>query len=191
MSFLLVCNFRNCFLFLPLIFILARLNAETTVPADVLLVNGTCIVNEAMLSGESTPLLKESIQLLEPSENLDVDGAHKNAVLFSGTKILQASKSCTIFILFLFLFFLLFIFLAEIPSPINTPDNGCLGVVVRTGFGTAQGQLVRTMIFSTERISANNVESFLFIGFLLIFAIAASWYVWVKGQRIRTLTSPL
>lgn len=47
-----------------------------------------------MLSGESTPLLKESIQLLEPTENLDVDGAHKNAVLFSGTKILQASKSC-------------------------------------------------------------------------------------------------
>jgi magnesium-transporting ATPase (P-type) len=71
---------------------------------------------------------------------------------------------------------------AEIPSPVNTPDNGCLGVVVRTGFGTAQGQLVRTMIFSTERISANNVESFLFIGFLLIFAIAASWYVWVKGK---------
>ena len=71
---------------------------------------------------------------------------------------------------------------AEIPSPIKTPDNGCLGVVVRTGFGTAQGQLVRTMIFSTERISANNLESFLFIGFLLIFAIAASWYVWVKGK---------
>lgn len=77
-----------------LIYLLARINTETTVPADILLVNGTCIMNEAMLSGESTPLLKESIQLLEPSENLDVDGAHKNAVLFSGTKILQASKSC-------------------------------------------------------------------------------------------------
>lgn len=63
-------------------------------PGDILLVNGTCIVNEAMLSGESTPLLKESIQLLEPIEKLDADGQHKNAVLFSGTKILQASKSC-------------------------------------------------------------------------------------------------
>lgn len=140
-----------------------RQQTETTVPADILLVHGTCIVNEAMLSGESTPLLKESIQVLDVSENLDVDGNHKNAVLFSGTKILQAGTS------------------SEMRSPVKTPDGGCLGVVLRTGFGTSQGQLVRTMIFSTERVSANNLESFLFIGFLLIFAIAASWYVWVKG----------
>lgn len=111
-----------------------------------------------MLSGESTPLLKESIALLEANESLDVDSAHKGAVLFAGTKLLQATSGG------------------------ETPDGGCLGVVLRTGFGTAQGQLVRTMIFSTERVSANNIESFLFIGFLLIFAIAASWYVWTKGQ---------
>lgn len=141
----------------------ARAQAETTVPADVLLINGTVIVNEAMLSGESTPLLKESIQLREGNEPLDVDTAHRNTILFSGTKILQATPS------------------NEIPSPIKTPDGGCLGVVLRTGFGTSQGQLVRTMIFSTERVSANNLESFLFIGFLLIFALAASWYVWTKG----------
>ncbi|KAJ7600868.1 hypothetical protein C8J56DRAFT_847529 [Mycena floridula] len=140
-----------------------RQQVETTVPADILLIHGTCIVNEAMLSGESTPLLKESIQLLEGHEKLQVDEAHKNAVLFSGTKVLQSGTG------------------GPIPSPIKTPDDGCLGLVLRTGFGTAQGQLVRTMIFSTERVSANNLESFLFIGFLLIFAIAASWYVWVKG----------
>ncbi|KAG6897589.1 hypothetical protein C0992_013265 [Termitomyces sp. T32_za158] len=142
---------------------IVRQQTETTVPADILLIHGTCIVNEAMLSGESTPLLKESIQVLDPSENLDVDGTHKNAVLFSGTKILQAGTS------------------SDLPAPVRTPDGGCLGVVLRTGFGTTQGQLVRTMIFSTERVSANNLESFLFIGFLLIFAIAASWYVWTKG----------
>lgn len=161
---------------------LARKQAETTVPADILLVHGTCIVNEAMLSGESTPLLKESIQLLEGSENLDVDGAHKNAVLFSGTKVLQASGTTSmLFIIPIHFDSSLIMISGELIPPIKTPDGGCLGVVLRTGFGTAQGQLVRTMIFSTERVSANNLESFLFIGFLLIFAIAASWYVWVKG----------
>ena len=112
-----------------------------------------------MLSGETTPLLKESIELWEADARLDVDGAHKNTVLFGGTKVLQSSPG----------------------EPACTPDGGCLAVVLRTGFSTAQGQLVRTMLFSTERVSANNLESFLFIGFLLIFAIAASWYVWVKG----------
>lgn len=71
----------------------ARLQSETVVPADILLVHGTCIVNEAMLSGESTPLLKESIQLLDTSDKIDADGAHKNEVLFSGTKVLQASPT--------------------------------------------------------------------------------------------------
>jgi manganese-transporting P-type ATPase len=113
-----------------------------------------------MLSGESTPLLKESIQLLDGKEHLDPDSTHKNVVLFSGTKVLQSGSGG------------------------STPDDGCLGIVLRTGFGTAQGELVRTMIFSTERVSANNLESFFFIGFLLIFAIAASWYVWVKGKQI-------
>jgi cation-transporting ATPase 13A1 len=141
----------------------ARQQFETVVPADILLVQGTCIVNEAMLSGESTPLLKESIQLLDSGDKLDVDSAHKNTVLFSGTKVLQASPT------------------GQGQVTAATPDGGCLGLVLRTGFGTAQGQLVRTMIFSTERVSANNLESFLFIGFLLVFAIAASWYVWVKG----------
>ena len=46
-----------------------------------------------MLSGESTPLPKESIQLLDTSEKLDVDDTRKNAIIFSGTKVLQATPT--------------------------------------------------------------------------------------------------
>ena len=115
-----------------------------------------------MLSGESTPLLKESIALRPGSEVLDITGLDKNSQLYGGTKVLQTTP-------------------ASEKHPLEAPDGGALAVVTRTGFETSQGSLVRTMIYSTERVSANNFESLLFILFLLVFAVAASWYVWVEG----------
>ncbi|KAJ1829546.1 putative cation-transporting ATPase 1 [Coemansia sp. RSA 2599] len=137
---------------------------ESGVPCDVILLEGTCIVNEAMLSGESTPQLKESIQLRDPADQLDMEGADKNSILFGGTKVLQVEPP-------------------HVSSRIATPDGGCACYVLRTGFGTAQGELVRTMIHSTDRVSADNKESYLFIAFLLVFAILASAYVWIEGSK--------
>ena len=46
------------------------------------------------------------------------------------------------------------------------------------------------MIFSSERVSVGN-KSILFHFVLLIFAIAASWYVWVEGTRMGRIQSKL
>ncbi|KAM7212340.1 hypothetical protein V8F06_012276 [Rhypophila decipiens] len=149
-----------------------RTREDSGVACDMLLVEGTAIVNEAMLSGESTPLLKESIQLRPGDATLDTDGLDKNSFLWGGTKVLQIThgnpdeEKPKI--------------ASGVPTP---PDNGAMAIVTKTGFETSQGSLVRTMIYSTERVSANNVEALLFILFLLIFAIAASWYVWVEGVQ--------
>ena len=151
-----------------------RTKEDSGVACDILLIEGSAIVNEAMLSGESTPLLKDSIQLRPADDLIEPDGLDKNSFVHGGTKVLQITHP---------------IANAEgtedshrgvpgIPAP---PDNGALGVVVKTGFETSQGNLVRTMIYSTERVSANNVEALLFILFLLMFALAASWYVWQEG----------
>ena len=137
---------------------------ESPVPADMILLNGSCIANEAMLSGESTPQLKESIDLRENQDCFSIE-SDKSHVLFGGTKVLQVSPP------------------NESQSISCPPDSGAIACVLRTGFATQQGILVRTIIYSTERVTANNVESFLFILFLLFFAIIASWYVWVEGSK--------
>jgi cation-transporting ATPase 13A1 len=151
-----------------------RTKEDSAVPCDMVLVEGTAIVNEAMLSGESTPILKDSIQLRPSDARIEPDGIDKNAFLHGGTKVLQVSHGVTV---------------EDAPDAVPVslsgvrppPDKGAMAVVLKTGFETSQGSLVRTMIFATERVSANNVEALLFILFLLIFAIAASWYVWQEG----------
>ena len=149
-----------------------RTKEDSGVACDMLLIEGSAIVNEAMLSGESTPVLKESVQLRPADAPIEPEGLDKNAFLYGGTKVLQITHATV----------------EEgdtasgKSSGIKTPpDNGALAVVVKTGFETSQGSLVRTMIYSTERVSANNAEALLFILFLLVFAIAASWYVWTQG----------
>ncbi|KAH3900405.1 ion-transporting P-type ATPase SPF1 SCDLUD_003384 [Saccharomycodes ludwigii] len=151
---------------------ITRSDDDVAIPCDLLLISGSCIVNEAMLSGESTPLIKESIQLRPGDDYLDLKGVDKNSVLHGGTKCLQVTppEKC------------------HVAKP---PDGGCLAVVTKTGFETSQGSLVRVMLFSAERVSANNTEAFMFILFLLNFAIAASWYVWVEGTKMGRIQSKL
>ena len=152
----------------------SRTKEDSGVACDMLLVEGTAIVNEAMLSGESTPLLKDSIQLRASEARIEPENLDRNAFLYGGTKVLQITHGNSG---------------ADAPDTFPTlasgvsppPDGGAMAIIIKTGFETSQGSLVRTMIYSTERVSANNVEALLFILFLLIFAIAASWYVWQEG----------
>ncbi|KAG0569601.1 hypothetical protein KC19_6G101700 [Ceratodon purpureus] len=138
---------------------------ERTVPADMLLIAGSAITNEALLTGESTPQWKGSILSREPEERLSIR-RDKNHVLFGGTKILQHTPDKT--------------------GTLKTPDGGCVAVVLRTGFETSKGKLMRTILFSTERVSANNWESAVFILFLVFFAIIAAGYVLLKGLEDST-----
>ncbi|XP_068658397.1 probable manganese-transporting ATPase PDR2 [Aristolochia californica] len=133
---------------------------DKSVPADMLILAGSAIVNEAILTGESTPQWKVSVagRGLEDKLSCKRDKSH---ILFGGTKILQHTSDKTMHL--------------------KTPDGGCLALVLRTGFQTSQGKLMRTILFSTERVTANSWESGLFILFLVFFAIIAAGYVLKKG----------
>ncbi|KAF4660619.1 Cation-transporting atpase [Perkinsus chesapeaki] len=133
------------------------------VPADMLLLAGSsAVVNESMLTGESTPGLKESI-ISSPDTELDCRGSHKGNILFSGTRLV-------------------------LTKPPTAPESGILKkapykqgavcYVLRTGFDTVQGKLVRTILYSSERVTGTNSrEATTFLLGLVAVALVASAYV--------------
>ncbi|KAM4055966.1 p5-type ATPase cation transporter [Hirsutella rhossiliensis] len=98
-------------------------------PSDSLLLSGDCIVNESMLTGESVPVSKipatdetlRSMDLGAPS----VSPETSRHFLFCGTKIIRTRR----------------------PQEDQGEDAAALALVVRTGFNTTKGALVRSMLF--------------------------------------------
>ncbi|CAI5747188.1 unnamed protein product [Peronospora destructor] len=147
---------------------------DAVVPCDILLLRGNCVVNESMLSGESVPLRKEAVGASIVNEEdklnyLEIDNGssmmHKRHVLYGGTRILQHTTPL----------------LKDMLRVSATPDGGGVGFVLKTGFGTTQGSLMRTILYSSQRVTANNSEAMWFIALLLNFAVAAAAFVLAQG----------
>ncbi|KIO30367.1 hypothetical protein M407DRAFT_69316 [Tulasnella calospora MUT 4182] len=96
-------------------------------PADMVLLSGDAIVNESMLTGESVPVSKIPIreeQLGRFNENGEIDADIAKSFLYSATKVVRIRG--------------------------DAPGAGqpqALGLVVRIGFNTTKGSLVRSMLF--------------------------------------------
>lgn len=88
-----------------------------TMHCDATLLNGSCVVNESMLTGESVPVVKTSLPNTSETFSIKNDEDH---VLYCGTQVIQTRQ---------------------------LGDSPVLAVVLRTGFLTCKGQLVRSIMY--------------------------------------------
>jgi len=142
------------------------------VPCDCLLLHGDAVVNEASLTGESVPQMKDALKVAQGQEGtaLDIEGAHRVHMMFSGTQIVAghggmqsggASANGTHFQC--------------------CPDGGCVCYVVRTGFNSSLGSMIQTVEYSQQKLTDNSKETGYALLVLLFFALIASGYVLKRG----------
>ncbi|KAL2753925.1 hypothetical protein ACRALDRAFT_2108060 [Sodiomyces alcalophilus JCM 7366] len=125
----------------------------TQFPSDGLLLSGDCIVNESMLTGESVPVSKfpatdETLHAMNLSAPA-VSSETAKHFLFSGTKIIRARR----------------------PLDDGGGDAVALAMVVRTGFNTTKGSLVRSMLFPKPSGFKFYRDSFRYVGVMAMVAI--------------------
>lgn len=120
-------------------------------PCDSVLITGDCIVNESMLTGESVPVSKNPAnedtmyQLMEDFENTQISSFVSKSFLFNGTNIIRAK--------------------------VPLGQSAALAMVVRTGFATTKGSLIRSMVFPKPTGFKFYSDSFKYIGVMTIIAM--------------------
>ncbi|XP_078523236.1 putative cation-transporting ATPase 13A4 [Lissotriton helveticus] len=120
-------------------------------PCDAVLINGSCIVDEGMLTGESVPVTKMPLPEADSSMPWKVYSGeeYKSHILFCGTNLIQSKASAS---------------------------GPARAVVLQTGFNTTKGDLVRSILYSRPVNFKLHRDAVRFIMFLAVFGLMAVIY---------------
>nr|XP_048309896.1 probable cation-transporting ATPase 13A5 isoform X2 [Myodes glareolus] len=127
------------------------LPGKISLPCDAVLIDGSCVVNEGMLTGESIPVTKTPLPQTEntmPWKTHSLEDYRKH-VLFCGTEVIQVKPSGQ--------------------GPVRA-------VVLQTGYNTAKGDLVRSILYPRPLNFKLYNEAFKFMVFLACIGVVGFFY---------------
>ncbi|TKS77174.1 Cation-transporting ATPase 13A2 [Collichthys lucidus] len=126
-------------------------------PCDAALLAGECLVNESMLTGESVPVLKTQLPAGEGTYSSETERRH---TLFCGTQLIQAKGG-------------------------GPGGNGAIAVVTSTGFFTAKGNLVSSILYpqpTNFRFYQDSAKFLLVLGFIAFLGTIYSFVVLLRTK---------
>ncbi|KAG8445087.1 hypothetical protein GDO86_010016, partial [Hymenochirus boettgeri] len=120
-------------------------------PCDAILIHGGCTVNEGMLTGESIPVTKIPLPHTDSNVPWKIQSGedYKKHILFCGTEVIQTKA------------------LAQ---------GLVKAVVLRTGFNTAKGDLVRSILYNKPVNIKLHKEAIRFLLILVVIALCGVAY---------------
>ena len=127
-------------------------------PCDTILISGSVIVNESMLTGESTPVIKVRMTSTEDIYDTN-DPEYEKYILFAGTKIVQKRQMG------------------------RTEPTG---IVYRTGFNTFKGNLIGGILYpkkDKDTFTRDSVKYIIIMGIMTVVGFAVSLkFLIVEGE---------
>ncbi|XP_006522259.1 probable cation-transporting ATPase 13A5 isoform X1 [Mus musculus] len=127
------------------------LPGKISLPCDAILIDGSCVVNEGMLTGESIPVTKTPLPQTEntmPWKSHSLEDYRKH-VLFCGTEVIQVKPSA---------------------------QGLVRAVVLQTGYNTAKGDLVRSILYPRPLNFKLYNDAFKFMVFLACVGVVGFFY---------------
>ncbi|KAG3028810.1 putative cation-transporting ATPase 13A4 [Phytophthora cactorum] len=118
---------------------------EGPVCADILLLSGLCVADEASLTGEAVPVNKESAVGSGEVTEIQTRSQYKASCLHAGSTIIRVREG----------------------------SGNCRGVVLSTGFSTGRGELFRSILFPKPIAFEFERDSYRYLIVLWSIAIAA------------------